>query len=281
MSQILQDAEGLLVVPDGEIRSACLVLAGSSGRVETERVHLLARRDVAAASIQWFGGQGQAPGICEIPLETFGPVLDLLAEHHEHLVVIGTSKGAEAALLLAARDRRIRAVAAMSPSSVVWANVGAGRDGADRPLRSSWTDSGVALPFVPYDPDWLPAVAGLPTFRSLYERSLSRFGDRVEAASIPVEQIRGHVLVAAGGDDQVWPSLDFARRIADRRAAFGLSTQLVTDPGAGHRVRLPGERGDGGGGMRMTYGGNSDADEALGHLIWAALANLLNIGAGS
>lgn len=131
----LSDPEGLLVVPEtGAAGCAVLVLSGSSGQVEVDRVRLLADRGAAALSIRWFGDAGQPPGICEVPLETFVPVLDRLASLTDHLAVLGVSKGAEAALLLACRDARIRAVGALSPSSVVWANVGPGADGAHKPL---------------------------------------------------------------------------------------------------------------------------------------------------
>jgi hypothetical protein len=119
VERLLASPEGLLVAPDRlPTRCAALVLAGSSGRVETERVRLLARTGAAAMSIRWFGGPGQPPGICEVPLQTFTAALDELARFSGHLVVIGLSKGAEAALLVASRDRRVGAVAGLSPSSV-------------------------------------------------------------------------------------------------------------------------------------------------------------------
>lgn len=157
---LLSEPDGRLVLPENEDpRCAVLVLSGSSGRVEVDRVRLLAARGAAALSMRWFGDVHQPPGICEVPLETFSPALDRLSSLSEHLAVMGVSKGAEAALPLASRDARIRAVAALSPSSVVWANVGPGIDDAQRPLRSSWTEGGEPLPFVPYDDTWLPQLA--------------------------------------------------------------------------------------------------------------------------
>lgn len=62
--------EGLFVAPSGA-DAGVVVLGGSGGRVERERARLLAAHGVAALAIRWFGGPGQSPGICEIPLETF------------------------------------------------------------------------------------------------------------------------------------------------------------------------------------------------------------------
>jgi dienelactone hydrolase len=275
----LTKPEGLLATPGtGEPKAAVLVLSGSSGRVETGRVRLLASRGAAALSIRWFGDLGQPPGICEVPLETFTPALDLLADLADHLAVVGISKGAEAALLLASRDSRIRAVAAFSPSSVVWANVGPGRDGAVRPCRSSWTVNGQPVPFVPYDDTWqAPTGDAPPSYRGLYEKSLLTYADHLEAAAIPVESIEARLLVTGGGDDQVWPSDTFANQIAARRAAHGRDTTLLIDPNAGHRVTLPGEPAPGRTGMTMTRGGDHNTDSAAGRRIWPILLDLLNL----
>lgn len=280
MESVVSGPEGLLAIPEhGSPRSAVLVLSGSSGRVESERVRLLAGRGAAALSIRWFGDLGLPPGICEVPLETFAPALDRLAGLADHLAVLGVSKGAEAALLLACRDSRIRAVAAFSPTSVVWANVGPGRDGLPRPCRSSWTSEGRPLPFVPYDDTWQPVAGdGPPRYRGLYEQSLHTYSEHVAAATIPVETVEADVLVTGGGDDQVWPSDTFASRIAQRRAAHGRNTTLLIEPRAGHRVSLPGEPTTGPSGMAMSRGGHADADAAMSRRVWPLLLELLNLG---
>lgn len=230
----------------------------------------MTRPAVLVLSPRWFGDVGQPPGICEVPLETFTPALDHLAGLSDHLVVLGTSKGAEAALLLAARDPRIRTVVALSPTSVVWESVG----GTDGP-RSSWTSAGTPLPFVPYHPTWT-AAAEPPAFRSLYERSLAAFPERVAAATIPVERIQGRVLLSAGADDQVWPSERFAADIVARRAAHGLPTTCLGSETAGHRVVFPGEP-DPSGGMAMARGGSADADAELGARVWAEVSLVLEL----
>ncbi|MBB2903106.1 hypothetical protein FHR75_003948 [Kineococcus radiotolerans] len=285
----------MLTLPASRPRCAVLVLSGSSGRVETERVRLLAAHGAAALSLRWFGDvsgdTAQPPGIREVPLETFTPALEQLAGYSDHLAVLGTSKGAEAALLLATNDARIRTVAALSPTSVVWANVGPGLDGREAPPRSSWTRAGVALPFVPYDQAWHDARADAtastaadlsgaapkpPAFRSLYEQSLTTFADRIPAATIAVESIRADVLLSAGGDDQVWPSDRFAADIVTRRAAHGLATTYVTVPTAGHRLQLPGEA-PAGGGAAMARGGTPQADRELGEALWQQLVEALDL----
>jgi len=94
-----------------------------------------------------------------------------------------------------------------------------------------------------------------------------------------VERFFGDVLLVAGGDDQVWPSLDFARHVEARRAAYGLPTTLVTHPRAGHRVVLPGES-VAAGGAPMARGGTESADRELGRLAWPEIRRVLGAPPG-
>jgi hypothetical protein len=210
-----------------------------------------------------------------VPLESFAPALDRLADLSVRLTVFGVSKGAEAALLLATRDPRITLTVAMSPSSVVWANLGPGRDGATSPYRSSWTWQGEPLPFVPYDDSWEVPRGDWPSYLGLYEQSLRTFADRTDAARIPVERIGGTVIVTAGGDDQVWPSEAFAAAIVGHRRHWGLDTVSVLHREAGHRPMLPGELPAVG--LGTSRGGNAAADAAHGVGIWAAVAQALGL----
>lgn len=256
-----------------------LVLSGSSGRIEDERCRLLAREGMAALSIRWFGGSGQPPGICEVPLETFEPAIEVLrAGGARRTGVLGTSKGAEAALHLSALLPGVDAVVALSPTSLTWANVGPGTDGRTRPCRSSWTWRGEPLPFVPYDDSWAPAPTrpegGPVAVRGSYEQSRRTFADRVAAARIPVERSGAELVLVAGGDDEMWPSLPCAEELADRRRAAGLPVRVVSSPDAGHRPRLPGE-GPAPASAQFRYGGSAAADAALGAAAWPHILDAL------
>ena len=81
--------------------------------------------EAVALAQRWFGGSGQASGICEIPVEEFVRGVDLLVDAGaSRVVVVGVSKGAEGALHLAVVDDRVDGVVALSPSSVSCANLG-------------------------------------------------------------------------------------------------------------------------------------------------------------
>ena len=215
---------------------ALLVLGGSSGRVEEQRARVLAAHGIAALAVPWFGAPGQPATPRRVPLESLLPHLDRLAEAAPRVGVLGTSFGAEAALLLGVREPRIALVAALAPTSVVWQT--ADLDEEDRPVDDvKWTWRGEPVPGVPY----VDQTGGhFPDARSVHEASLAACPDP-SAFAIPVEAIAGEVLVSAGGDDRVWQAQRFGEDIVARRRAAGRDTTYVLHRDAGHRVVLPGE----------------------------------------
>jgi hypothetical protein len=265
---------GTLILCPGAT-TGVVVLGGSSGRVDVGRARLFANEGASALALQWFGGEGQVPGICEVPLETFFAATDYLVEMGcQHIVYVGTSKGAEASLLAAVHDPRINAVVAISPSSVVWGNIGPGRDGMSWPERSSWSLDDVPLPFVPADPSWIRVyIDGLISYRDLFEHCLKTFEREASAAAIPVEMASADLLLVAGGEDALWPSMEFATSIVRRRRDTGKVTHLVSAFDAGHRILLPGENTP-----RSTlhaHGGSDEADSRLGRAAWEHIRQLL------
>ncbi|MFB7798883.1 acyl-CoA thioester hydrolase/BAAT C-terminal domain-containing protein [Isoptericola sp. NPDC056134] len=96
------DPEGVRVLPRRPVGTGALVLAGSSGRVDEGRARLLAGRGVLAESVRWFGGPGQPAGPWDVPVETFVRRVEALAAECDRVVLVGTSFGAEAALVTGA-----------------------------------------------------------------------------------------------------------------------------------------------------------------------------------
>ena len=184
----------------------------------------------------WFGAPGQPDTPRRVPLESLLPHLDRLASVAPRVGVLGTSFGAEAALLLGVRDPRI----AWSPHwpRPRWSGRPADLDDRDRPIDDAkWTWRGERVVGVPY----VDQTAGgdFPDARTVHEASLAACPDP-SAFAIPVEDIAGEVLVSAGGDDRVWQAQRFGEEIvapAARRRP-------------GHDVRLPPRRRAPGGAAR-------------------------------
>jgi dienelactone hydrolase len=250
---------------------AVLVLGGSEGGNSAADVaSLLASHGFATLSLAYFGVEPLARELDRIPLEYFGRAIDFLALQpgvdSTAIGVLGTSKGAEAALLVAARDARIRAVAAYAPSSVAWSCICASAD------HSSWSVEGTDVPNVPpgRDPS-IATVAGQPMRPVVHYRYRMRDTAVADRARIPVERINGPVMLVAGEADALWPSAEMARALDGHLSATRGRTgdTLLVYAGAGHRIgkayvpagttRMAGGRLETGGSARANAAAQADA----------------------
>ncbi|WP_446665887.1 alpha/beta fold hydrolase [Flexivirga sp. B27] len=264
----LTGPEGLFVIPEKPCGTGVLTIGGSSGRIDDDRARLLAAHGALAMSIRWFGGPGQPDGPRLVPLETFTGALDRLAADCDRLVISGMSFGAEAALLTASYDERVDGCIGFAPSSQAWGYID-----PDGNKVSHWTREGQPVAFVPFDLGWEPDT-DQPAYVGMYEQSLrTADAETVANATIPVERIN-ELLLVAGGDDQVWPSTDFAERIVARRREHDLDTAYVSLADAGHRTLLPGENPVTAG-QSMRRGGTDETNRELGRLAWPQVRQIL------
>src|SRR5262249_6518708 len=103
---------GTLFLPRGKGPFPTLVvLGGSEGGTRQEDVGaILGSHGYVCLALAYFGLDSLPPALEEIPLEYFQRALDWLFTQEfvqgDRVGMLGTSKGAEAALLIASRDRR-------------------------------------------------------------------------------------------------------------------------------------------------------------------------------
>ena len=180
----------------------------------------------STVSIAYHGIEGTPDQLVGRPLE---PVFDtvsqvIAANHHDGdgcAIIIGTSKGAELALLLAAyetelnhSDRKfVDGVIALAPSHVVWQ---APHIRFDR--RSSWSLAGEEMAFAPYP--WLSSGIAAAFSDIRMTRRLLLDGLRNEAAEnsarIPAERIDVPTVLYSSPGDPVWPADIMAERLIAR-----------------------------------------------------------------
>lgn len=275
-----QGLAGTLFLPPGRgTAPGVLVLGGSEGGNSAREVAaLLASRGFAALSLAYFAADGLPAELDRIPLERVSAGLRRLAAEPRvdsaRLAMVGTSKGAEAALLAASFDPRVRAVVAYAPSSVAWSCI------CSTPDHPSWTWRGDPVPFVPPGRDpAAPVRPGDPLRPVVHYRYRMRDPAVRAAAAIPVERIRGPIMLIAGDADQLWPSGEMAREIeARRRAAGSGEDRLRIYPAAGHRIpkgHLPAGSTRAAGG-RLETGGDPMANAAAGADAWPAVLAFLS-----
>ncbi|MFF5276234.1 acyl-CoA thioester hydrolase/BAAT C-terminal domain-containing protein [Streptomyces sp. NPDC000133] len=89
-----------------------------------------------------------------------------------------------------------------------------------------------------------------------------------------MERSAADLLLVAGADDAMWPSLRSAEELASRRRAAGRPVRLIARADGGHRPRFPGE-GPAPVSDRFLYGGSPVADAALGAAAWPYVLDVL------
>jgi len=222
---------------DAAPNTGILMLGGAEGGLPGNMAEWLASEGYPVLALAYFKAEGLPGTLAMIPLEYFDAPVKWLRDNPKvlsgRIVVFGGSKGAELALLLASRDKRISAVVAMAPSSVVWQSI---PDPSDYSTiltpRSSWSADGKGVPFVPYD-----YAKGFDPqdLLALYTQSLSQ-KDKVLEATIPVENINGPILLFSGKDDKMWPGTRMADAITGRLKDkhFPYAFQHIAYEDAGH-----------------------------------------------
>lgn len=238
----------------GASRRPVLILLGGSegGTMITRDAPIWASRGYAVLALPYYspGGwsdKGPTPpelpelpaAFADIPVERLDAAREWLTRQPDvdatRIGVIGTSKGAEFALLAGTRMPWIKAVVAIVPSDVVWEGWGPGVAAGQ---RAGFAWKGQPYDFVPYK-DFDKELAGFATGAEVKIRRPQDAGraanpSRVLAARIRVEDITAPVLVAGGHDDQIWDSGGMAESIAQTRRAKGLDTVALVYPDAGH-----------------------------------------------
>ncbi len=250
---------GRLFSPSRSGAPGVVVLGGSEGGFPDQVAALLATNGFFALSLAYFRVDGLPSELAEIPLDYVGRAIEWLGTQlgvwPDRIALFGTSKGAEAALMVASHVPEVQAVVAYAPSSVVWSCI------CSQPGLSSWTLRGdpVAAVSEGADPDYRPAAGEPIRWTANY---LYRLRQAPVSTVIPVERIAGPLLLVAGGEDQLWPSLVMAQAIMERRASFGghSEDQLLAYPLAGHLIGKaylpPGSTRVGGG--RFETGGTPE-----------------------
>jgi nucleolar protein 56 len=196
---------------------AVLILHGSEGYdadsgptgLQNTAKHYAAQGFVTLA-LCYFGCSGRPSVLERMPLEYVFSALDYLEGLPEvdgsNVSIWGLSRGAELALIVGADRQELRSVVALYGSPTV---------------AGATTGNGTLI----RDCAW-----------TLNDQCLAGYGT---LQVIPVERIKGPVLLLHGLDDALWPAA-YSQRIEDELEAAGHPSQLTVLPGVGHGFGLLG-----------------------------------------
>jgi dienelactone hydrolase len=240
---------GVLCTPGGVAPApGVLLLGGSEGGLHERDAQVLAGEGFTVLALAYFAAPGRPPGLVDVALEYFFRGLDLLAAQprtSDRFGVTGGSRGGEAALLVAAHDRRVGAVVSVVGSGLVTEGIDFRRGELLDILTArtnSWTLHGEPIPYLAYDvSDELRSSVALrrPVRLARAFPPVPVDPDELERVSIPVERTQAAVLLLSAEDDGAWPSTAYSQVAADRLRAHGRSVEHRVFDGAGHQIAGP------------------------------------------
>jgi pimeloyl-ACP methyl ester carboxylesterase len=282
---------GVLYRPgDGRKHRGVIVLGGSEGGFPAPQGVMLASRGFVTLALAYFGASGLPPAMQRIPIEYFGRAIRTMQGLPDvagpGVAVVGASRGAEAALIAGSMYPDIDGVVAASASNVRWE----GATTRELPGGPAWTYQGKPLAYVPFHIGpgfalqflWASIWRSPVSLKPMFVDSLARV--KSDDVQIPVERIRGPVLLGWGGRDRKWPSSFMSGCVLDRlkRNHHPYADQHLTYEDAGHW--LPAEylpTGGLGGPVAEEIGGTPSGTAAAQRAWWPAVLGFLGAaGAG-
>lgn len=229
--------------PPGARRpTAVLALGGSEGGYGNGlQARLLASHGYPVLELAYFGAPGVPQQLRSIPLEYLARALRWLHDR----------PGVEDVVVVGASRGGELALLVGSTYPALVQGVAAYAPGY-AVVPGSWTRGGVPVPS-PADPD----------------------------PRIPVERLRGPVLLVAGAADQVWNAAYAVSAVRDRRDEHGGQTEGLTFPDAGHGLTiavpyLPFPTEFSLNGFTLVSGGTRQADALARDAAWLRLLALLD-----
>ena len=282
------DTVGVVLEPEERSGSFAVVLGGSMGGIPEPLATRLAASGITTFALGYFGAPGLPSALVEIPLEVPQRGIELFTDRWARgrsVGLIGASKGAELALLLASQlPDVIGPTIALAPSNVAWYGIDMREFGGPTPpssvTHSSWTWRGSPWPFLPLAEGRMPIFTeqGLRT-DVCYDLNL--YDDtQINTARIPIERARGPILLLSGDDDHQWPSAAMAGELARRMDSYGRSEDLtnVVYPGAGHVFAMHDWMPPS---TMFDFGGDAEADASASADAWRRIPDFLARGSAS
>ncbi len=215
------DAE--LFAHDGEKRPLIVGLGGSEGgnawatkTWQKQRERFL-DQGYAMLAVGYFGTPNSPKHLDRISLDGVHAAIAKAAQDPRVdgrcIALIGGSRGAELALLLASHYPEIGAVVAIVPGSAVFPAL------TDAMTTPGFSLHDKPLPHVPMTWSATPYLF-TRDLRSAFE-SIMRDEAAMRRAAIPVERINGPVLFVSAAQDEMWPSQDMAEAMMQRLRSHG------------------------------------------------------------
>lgn len=230
--------------PGNDDVPGALVLHGSEPSPADSLAYMLASNGIAALAIQYFGMEPEIPDdLVEVPLEYIEEAGKWMLGYDwikgDQLGIIGNSRGGELALLAASYFDIFGSTVVIAGSGLVFEGIAMG---AISP-GAAWSYQGEPVDYIPYSRDYEVIPSGPiqelePYYSASYEEAEQ---NKIEDATIPVENINGPVLMVSGGDDKMWNSVELQKYVEIRLDEYNHPYEfkhLIYEE-AGHTISFP------------------------------------------
>ncbi len=224
-------------------RPGVIIIGGSDGNLLSNKAKELAANGYPALALGYFGKEGLPSNLEEVPLEYFFKAIEWLRKKPgvdpNKIVLIGSSRGAEAALLVASKNRKVRGVIGYVPGYAAFGNL---RRSLSQPEKPGWTFKGKPVPYL--------SGNTLPEFDTANQLRENRVDEaEVKQTMIKVERINGPILLFSSKTDKIWHSTAMSDAIIKRLKAkrFRFPYEHISYDDASHiilgkapvRIKLP------------------------------------------
>ncbi|HEY2791477.1 MAG TPA: acyl-CoA thioesterase/bile acid-CoA:amino acid N-acyltransferase family protein [Micromonosporaceae bacterium] len=250
------DFVGAYAVPaDAPPGPAVVLWGGSEGGLSTYGdATMFASHGIRALALAYFDDSGLPKDLKKIPIEYFELAVSWLASQPGvepgKIVIDGTSRGGEAALLTGLHDPQVAGVISIVGDDSVGPATNTDGDGLG---ASAWTYDGIPLPYSP-----------------------SMVNEGQASALIPVAKIPVPILGACGLDDGIQRNCLFLQDLMKRRGKHA-GDRFFVFPGVGHEIgaNWPYESGNYVGAEEVTFGVTAAADQKVRMQLWPAILNFI------
>ena len=251
-------------------KGVVVTFGGSEGSSNIDVAIKIAKEGYEVYSMYFFGKENQKDLIGRVPLEFFEELyaeIEKNSMRNRPLTLIGASRGAELALILASKyPDMIDNIVLYAPSAYSFGGV---VDDAGVEL-SPWTYNGEEIPFLKESVLFrdergesivknsrIKPMVLEPIFTYLIKES-----ENIEEAMIDISSVKANILIFAGKDDQLWPSYMMGQKIVEEHQG---ENQLVAYDNVGHSFYGPTEYNNMvmGGEYEKNVEAGKDSDEKL------------------
>ena len=212
------NTESILYLSKGKKQPLVVGLGGSEGGNEWIGDYWKSTRDrfkkegYAFLAIGYFGAKGTPQQLEKIALEDVHNAILEAAKNSaidkEKIAIVGGSRGADLALLIASYYTDIKCVVALVASHVTFPG------NTDHFTTSSWTYNNEQLPYVPVNDEAIPFIISRDlrtTFETMLKDTISE-----KKALIKVENINGPILFISATKDEICPSTPMSEKMVLR-----------------------------------------------------------------